>query len=114
MGLRHIARRCCSFAPLLVVLVCRSRLWSSMEPAGVAALAVVLDHVHAETLNQLVLELDRLVHDNQQLCLQVDMYRRAEQWLQAVATSALRDLRANDIESAEGRLSQAVEGSDWE
>ena len=79
-----------------------------------AALAVAIDHVHAATLNQLVLELDRLVHDNQQLCLQVDMYRRAEQWLQAVATSALRDLRANDIESAERRLSQAVEGSDWE
>ena len=114
MGLRHIARRCCSFAPLLVVLVCRSRLWSSMEPAGVAALAVVVDHVQATTLNKLVLELDRLVHDNQQLAQQVAMYRRAEQWLQAVATSALRDLRDNDIESAERRLSQAVEGSDWE
>ena len=85
-----------------------------MEPAAVAALAVVVNHVHAETLNQLVLELDRLVHDNQQLAQQVAMYRRAEQWLQAVATSALRDLRAGDIESAEGRLSQAVEGSDWE
>ena len=85
-----------------------------MEPAAVAALAVAIDHVHAETLNKLVLELDQLVHDNQQLAQQVAMYRRAEQWLQAVATSALRDLRAGDIESAEGRLSQAVEGSDWE
>ena len=85
-----------------------------MQPAAVAALAVVVDHVHAKTLNQLVLELERLLHESQQLAQQVDMYRRAEQWLQAVATSALGDLRAGEIESAEGRLSQAVDGSDWD
>ena len=85
-----------------------------MEPAGVAALAVAIDHVHAETLNKLVLELDRLVHENQELAQQALMYRRSEQWLRAVVVSALRDLRAGDIDSAEGRLSQAVEGSDWE
>ena len=44
----------------------RSRLCSSMEPAAVAALAVAIDHVHAETLNSLVLQLDQLVHENQE------------------------------------------------
>ena len=78
-----------------------------MEPAGVAALAVAIDHVHAETLNKLVLELDRLVHENQELAQQALMYRRSEQWLRAVVVSALRDLRAGDIDSAEGRLLQA-------
>ena len=78
-----------------------------MEPAAVAALAVAIDHVHAETLNSLVLELDRLVHDNQELAQQALLYRRAEQWLRAVVVSALRDLRAGDIDSAEGRLLQA-------
>ncbi len=78
-----------------------------MEPAAVAALAIAIDHVHAETLNSLVLELDRLVHDNQELARQSAMYRQSEQWLQAVVVSALRDLRAGDIDSAEGLLSQA-------
>ncbi len=77
-----------------------------MEPAAVAALAVAIDHVHAETLNSLVLELDRLVHENQELAQQSAMYRRAEQWLRAVVVSALRDLRRGDLESAEGRLLQ--------
>ena len=77
-----------------------------MEHAAVAALAVAIDHVHAETLNSLVLELDRLVHENQELAMQALQYRRAEQWLRAVVVSALRDLRAGDLESAEGRLLQ--------
>ena len=85
-----------------------------MQPAAVAALAAVVDHVHADTLNKLLLERDRLLEESQQLAQQVEMFRRAEQWLQAAAASALRDLRAGEIESAEGRLSQAVEGSDWD
>ena len=85
-----------------------------MQPAAVAALAAVVDHVHADTLNTLLLERDRLLEESQQLAQQVEMYRRAEQWLQAAATSTLRDLRAGEIESAEGWLSQVVESSDWD
>ena len=76
-----------------------------MEPAAVAALAVVA-HVHAETLNSLVLEVDQLTRENQELARQALQYRRAEQWLRAIVVSALRDLRAGDLESAEGRLLQ--------
>ncbi len=77
-----------------------------MEPAAVAALAVAIDHVHAETLNSLVLEVDQLTRENQELARQALQYRRAEQWLRAIVVSALRDLRAGDLESAEGRLLQ--------
>ena len=76
-----------------------------------ADLAVAIDHVHAETLNSLVLQLDQLTHENQELAQQALMYRRAEQWLRAVVVSALRDLRAGDIESAEGRL---LQGDMWD
>ena len=69
-------------------------------------MAVAIDHVHAETLNSLVLEVDQLVRENQELAMQALQYRRAEQWLRAVVVSALRDLRAGDLESAEGRLLQ--------
>ena len=71
-----------------------------------AALAVAIDHVHAETLNSLVLEVDQLTRENQELARQALQYRRAEQWLRAIVVSALRDLRAGDLESAEGRLLQ--------
>ena len=77
-----------------------------MEPAAVAALAVVVDHVHAQTLSSLVLEVDQLTRENQELARQALQYRRAEQWLRAIVVSALRDLRAGDLESAEGRLLQ--------
>ena len=71
-------------------------------------MAVAIDHVHAETLNSLVLEVDQLTHENQELAQQALQYRRSEQWLRlrAVVESALRDLRAGDLESAEGRLLQ--------
>ena len=82
-----------------------------MEPAAVAALAVAIDHVHAETLNSLVLGLDRFVHDNQELARQSAMYCRAEQWLRAVVTAALRDLRRGDLESAKRRL---LQGDMWD
>ena len=77
-----------------------------MEPAAVAALAVVVDHVHAQTLSSLVLEIDQLTRENQELAMQALQYRRAEQWMRAVVTAALRDLRRGDLESAEGRLLQ--------
>ena len=62
--------------------------------------------MHAETLNSLVLEVDQLTRENQELARQALQYRRAEQWLRAIVVSALRDLRAGDLESAEGRLLQ--------
>ena len=77
-----------------------------MEPTAVAALAVVVDHVHADALTSLVLEVNQLTRENQELAMQALQYRRAEQWLRAVVTAALRDLRHGDLESAEGRLLQ--------
>ena len=77
-----------------------------MEPAAVAALAVAVDHVHAETLRSLALEVEQLTRENQELAMQALQYRRAEQWLRAVVTAALRDLRRGDLESAQGRLLQ--------
>ena len=85
-----------------------------MEAAAVAALAAVVDHVHAAALNELLLERDRLLEERQRLAQQVEMLRRAEEWLHSAAASALRDLRAGEVESAEGWLSQVVEGSDWD
>ncbi len=77
-----------------------------MEPAAVAALALVINHVHAETLNSLVLKVEQLTRETQEVAMQALQYRRAQQWLRAVVTAALRDLRAGDLESAEGRLLQ--------
>ena len=71
-----------------------------------AALAVVVDHVHAETLSSLVVKVEQLTRETQELAMQALQYRRAEQWLRAVVTAALRDLRRGDLESAEGRLLQ--------
>ena len=82
-----------------------------MEPAAVAALAVAVDHVHAQTLASLVLEVDQLTRENQELAMQALQYRRAEQWLRAVVTAALRDLRRGDLQSAEGRL---LQGDMWD
>ena len=77
-----------------------------MEPTAVAALAVAVDHVHADALTSLVLEVNQLTRENQELAMQALQYRRAEQWMRAVITAALQDLRRGDLESAEGRLLQ--------
>ena len=77
-----------------------------MEPAAVAALAVAVDHVHADALNSLVHEVEQLTRETEQLAMQALEYRRETQWLRAVVTAALQDLRHNDLESAEGRLLQ--------
>ena len=69
-------------------------------------MAAAVDHVHADALNSLVLQIEQLTRENQELATQALQYRRAEQWLRAVVESALRDLRAGDLESAEGRLLQ--------
>ena len=42
--------------------------------------------------------------------MQALKYLRETQWLRAVATAALRDLRQGDLESAEGRL---LQGDMW-
>ena len=76
-----------------------------------AALAAAVDHVHADALNSLVLEIEQLTRENQKLAVQALQYRRAEQWLRAVVTAALRDLRRGDLESAEGRL---LQGDMWD
>ena len=81
-----------------------------MEPTAVAALAVVVDHVHANALNSLVHEVEQLTRETQQLAMQALQYRRETQWLRAVVTAALQDLRHNDLESAEGRL---LQGDMW-
>ena len=77
-----------------------------MEPTAVAALAVVVDHVHADALTSLVLEVNQLTRETQELAQQALQYRRAEQWMRAVITAALQDLRRGDLESVEGRLLQ--------
>ena len=78
----------------------------NMEPAAVAALAAVVAHEHAQTMNSLVLQIEQLTRESQQLAVQALQYRRGEQWMRAVITAALRDLRQGDLESAEGRLLQ--------
>ena len=78
----------------------------NMEPTAVAALAVAVDHVSAAALNSLVLEVEQLTRETQALAMQALEYRRETQWLRAVVTTALQDLRRNDLESAEGRLLQ--------
>ena len=77
-----------------------------MEPAAVAALAAIVDHEHAQTLRSLVLQVEQLTRETQALAMQALEYRRETQWLRAVVTAALQDLRRNDLESAEGRLLQ--------
>ena len=82
-----------------------------MEPTAVAALAVVVDHVHASALNSLVQEVEQLTRETEALAVQALQYRRESQWLRAVATAALQDLRRGDLESAEGRL---LQGDMWD
>ena len=98
---------CCSVAPMPV----KSQLFVlNMESTAVAALAVAVDHVSAAALNSLVLEVEQLTRETQALAMQALEYRRKTQWLRAVVTAALRDLRRNDLESAEGRL---LQGDMW-
>ena len=71
-----------------------------------AALAMVVDHEHAQTMNSLVLQIEQLTRESQQLAVQALQYRRETLCLRAVVTAALQDLRRNDLESAEGQLLQ--------
>ena len=82
----------------------------NMESTAVAALAAVVDHEHAPTLNSLVLQIEQLTRETEALAVQALQYRRETQWLRAVVTAALQDLRRGDLESAEGRL---LQGNMW-
>ena len=76
----------------------------NMESTAVAALAVAVDHVSAAAFNSLVLEVEQLTRETQALAMQALQHRRETQWLRAVVTAALQDLRCGDLELVEGLL----------
>ncbi len=67
---------------------------------------------HAGALNELLREREQLLLDRQRLALQAEDLRREVAQLRGAAAWALRDLRMGEIETAEERLAQVVEGSD--
>ncbi len=67
---------------------------------------------HAGALNELLREREQLLLDRQRLALQAENLRCEVAQLRGAAASALRDLRMDEIETAEERLAQVVEGSD--
>ena len=60
-----------------------------MEPAAIVALAAVVEHDYAPTLNSLMLQLEQLTREMQALAVQALQYRRESRWLRMVATAAL-------------------------
>ena len=88
---------------LCATVRCCSHL-SSMEPTAVAALAMVMDHEFAPTLNSLVLQIEQLTCETQELAQQALQYRRDVLSMRAVVAAALRDLRRNDLDSVERLL----------
>ena len=77
-----------------------------------AALDAAVDHVHAAALNELLRGREQLLLDRERLALQAEDLRREVAQLRGAAAWALRDLRMGEIETAEERLAQVVEGSD--
>ena len=77
-----------------------------MEPAAIVALAAVVEHDSASTLNSLMLQIEQLTREMQALAVQALQYRRESRWLRMVATAALQDLRRGDLNAAEQRLLQ--------
>ena len=75
-----------------------------MEPTAVAALAVVVDHEFAPTLNSLVLQIEQLTCETQQLAQQALQYRRDFLSMRGVVAAALQDLRQGDLQSVDRRL----------
>ena len=75
-----------------------------MDSAGVAALAMVVNHEFAGTLRDLVHQIEELTRETQQLAQQALQYRRDVLSMRAVLTAALQDLRRNDLESVEHLL----------
>ena len=102
---------------------------ATMDAAAVAALAAAVDHVHAAALTELLLqcqqlkkERDQLEKERDQLELERDQLQIESGYLRCTMQLsgrlrgtmawALRDLRMGEIETAEERLAQVVEGSD--
>ena len=83
-----------------------------MDAAAVAALAAAVDHVHTAALNELLLQCQQLKEERDQLLLQRAQLRGDNMQLRGTMAWALRDLRMGEIETAEERLAQVVEGSD--
>ena len=75
-----------------------------MEPTAVAALAVVVDHEFAPTLNSLVLQIEQLTCETQELAQQALQYRRDFLTMRGVVAAALHDLRQGDLQSVDRRL----------
>ena len=75
-----------------------------MEPTAVAALAVVVDHEFASTLNSLVHQIEELTRETQHLAQQALQYRRDVLSMRAVVAAALQNLRRNDLDSVERLL----------
>ena len=92
-------------------------------------LAAAVDHVHAAALNELLLQCQQLKKERDQLEKERDQLELERDQLQIESTYlrctmqlsgrlrgtmawALRDLRMGEIETAEERLAQVVEGSD--
>ena len=75
-----------------------------MEPTAVAALAVVVDHEFAPTLNSLVLQIQQLTCETQELAQQALQYRRDFLTMRGVVAAALQDLRQGDLQSVDRRL----------
>ena len=75
-----------------------------MDSAGVAALAMVVNHELAGTLRDLVHQIEELTRETQQLAQQALQYRRDVLSMRAVLAAALQDLRRNDLESVEQLL----------
>ena len=120
----------CLSQPLTIKATCRTPSYlATMDAAAVAALAAAVDHVHAAALNELLLqcqqlkkERDQLEKERDQLELERDQLQIESGYLRCTMQRsgrlrvtmawALRDLRMGEIETAEERLAQVVEGSD--
>ena len=79
-----------------------------MDSAGVAALAMVVNHEFAGTLRDLVHQIEELTRETQQLAQQALQYRRDVLSMRAVL-AALQDVGRNDLESVE----QLLQGDMW-
>ena len=83
-----------------------------MEAAAVAALAAVVDHVHAAALTELQLQCQQLKYERDQLLLQRAQLRGDNAQLRGTMAWAVRDLRMFEVDTAKQRFAEIVEGSD--
>ena len=83
-----------------------------MDAAAVSALATAVDHQHAAALQELLLQRQQLKDERDQLLLQCAQLRGDNAQLRGTIAWALRDLRMFEVDTAEQRLAEIVEGSD--